>query len=192
MNSPKPIKLKRCKVCREQFAPFNSIQPTCGKYECQVTYATAHAKQSALRRARQDRKETRAAKEAIKPLKKWLDEAQAAVNKWVREVRDRDLPCISCGRHANRYDAGHYRSRGAASHLRFNLDNIAKQCSRPCNHDLSGNIIGFRKGLVEKIGLERVEAIENDNTPHRWTIDEAKAIKLEFTRLLKKFKQEEK
>ncbi|STS93497.1 protein NinG [Klebsiella grimontii] len=60
-------------------------------------------------------------------------------------------------------EAGHYRSRGKASHLRYNEDNIHKQCHH-CNVQLSGNQQQYRISLVEKIGAERVEALENNNT----------------------------
>jgi len=39
---------------------------------------------------------------------------------------------------------------------------------------LAGNIAKYRPALIAKIGLERVEKLENDNTPHKWTIEEAK------------------
>lgn len=173
----KPLKSKKCKAasCGKEFMPFRPLQKVCSPL-CAAEIVR-------IARMKQERKETRANLQELKPLKKWLDEAQAAINRWVREVRDEGQPCISCGRHANSYDAGHFRSRGAASHLRFNEDNIHRQCSRPCNHDLSGNILNFRKGLINKIGVERVEALENDNSSKRWTIEEAKAIKDKYNKL---------
>lgn len=177
MNSPKPLKLKKCKVCREQFAPYNSIQPTCGKYECQVEYATAHAQRAAMRRARQERKETRAAKERQMTLSDWLKRVERECNKYIK-LRDANDGCISCGtRNPNiTYAAGHYRTVKAASHLRFNEDNIHKQCNYNCNSQKSGNVVEYRIRLVKKIGLERVEALENDNRTHRYTIDECKQL----------------
>lgn len=37
------------------------------------------------------------------------------------------------------------------------------------------------------IGVDRVEALENDNTPHKWTIDEAKAVIEQHKQLIKEF-----
>ncbi|MFH7191505.1 recombination protein NinG, partial [Klebsiella pneumoniae] len=80
------------------------------------------------------------------------------------------------------WEAGHYRSRGKASHLRYNEDNIHKQCHH-CNVQMSGNQQQYRIALVEKIGAERVEAIENNNTPHRYTIEELEGIRRHYSAL---------
>ncbi|WP_139535318.1 recombination protein NinG, partial [Escherichia coli] len=94
-----------------------------------------------------------------------------------------DLPCISCGTFETvQWEAGHFRSRGAASHLRYNEDNIHKQCHR-CNDELSSNAIPYRAALIEKIGVERVEALENNNTPHRYTIEELEGIRRHYSAL---------
>jgi hypothetical protein len=52
-------------------------------------------------------------------------------------------------------DASHYRSRGAASHLKFNVLNVHSACTR-CNRQLSGNAVEYRIHLIERIGLDRV------------------------------------
>jgi hypothetical protein len=131
------------------------------------------------KRLAKERKESKEARERIKSRADWLAEAQAEFNGYIRE-RDRGLPCISCGAISPmRWDAGHYRSVGAASHLRFTEANVACQCSK-CNVHLSGNLVMYRLGLIERIGLDAVEALERDNTPRRWTIDDAKRIKAEY------------
>lgn len=136
-------------------------------------------------KAKRERKEKAERKAKLKTLRDWLDDAQNIVNKYIR-LRDADKPCISCGTTADvQYAAGHYRSRGSASHLRFNHDNLHKQCNRHCNMALSGNQRNYRTGLIARIGLERVEALENDNTPHKWTIDEAKAVIAQHKQLVK-------
>jgi hypothetical protein len=184
MNSPKPIKLKKCIVCKQEFPPFNSIQPTCGKYECQVKYADDHAKKAAIRRARQQRKETREAKERIKTRAEWLREAQSVFNRYIR-LRDEAEPCISCGRHhRGQYHAGHYLSVGARPELRFEETNVHKQCA-PCNDHLSGNIALYRIALVKKIGLEKVEWLEGKHEPLKLTIEEIKQIKRKYQLLCK-------
>jgi len=127
-------------------------------------------------------------REKLKRLTQWLNDAQVVCNKYIRE-RDKKEPCISCGRHHNgQYDAGHYRSRGAASHLRFNEDNIHKQCQH-CNNYKSGNATEYRINLIKKIGIQRVEALENNNKAHKFTIEEAKEIKQYFKDKLKKLKE---
>ena len=41
---------------------------------------------------------------------------------------------------------------------------------------LDGNVELYRINLIKKIGLERVEALENNNETHKWTIEECKEI----------------
>ncbi|ECL7339871.1 recombination protein NinG, partial [Salmonella enterica subsp. enterica] len=41
-----------------------------------------------------------------------------------------------------------------------------------------GNIEAYRTALVERYGEAAVLALENNNTPHRWTVEELKEIRL--------------
>jgi hypothetical protein len=138
------------------------------------------------------RKDTKQKLEAIKPLSKWLKEAERHCNRYVR-MRDAHLPCISCGttNPSIQYAAGHFRTVKAAPQLRFNLDNIHKQCNSNCNNHLSGNIANYRPRLIKRIGIDRVEALENNNEIHRYTIDEAKAVLAVFRKLCREFNSNE-
>jgi hypothetical protein len=42
--------------------------------------------------------------------------------------------------------------------------------------------------VVARIGEERVEALESDNTPHKWTHDELRAIRDTYRAKLKEVK----
>jgi hypothetical protein len=146
-----------------------------------------------VKRERSERRlalaETREKLQAIKPLTKYAHEAQAVFNQYIR-ARDENLPCISCGKHhTGQYHAGHYRTRGSAGHLRFSEDNCHKQCA-PCNNHLSGNIVNYRPRLIEKIGIERVAALENNNQTHKWTKEELIQIKHTYKQKLKQLKAE--
>lgn len=151
----------------------------------------------ALKKVRKDKaeevKETKRRKAALKTLPELKREAQQAFNAYIRE-RDKGKPCISCGRpddkngyHQGR-DCGHYRSIGSAAHLRFNEFNTAGQCVF-CNRNLAGNVIGYRLGLIERIGIEAVEALEQDNSTRKWTRDELIDIKREYVEKLKQLKE---
>jgi len=76
---------------------------------------------------------------------------------WIRK-RDEGKPCISCGRYTD-LEAGHYYSAGHYPSLEFNEDNVHGQCDR-CNRHLHGNQIEYRKGLIERIGGDRVEMLD--------------------------------
>ena len=133
----------------------------------------------------------RVKKQEAKKLSEWLKDVEYWCNKAVR-LRDRYLPCISCETTKDvQYAAGHYRTVKAASHLRFNLSNIHKQCNSYCNRYLSGNIVNYRPNLIKKIGLAAVEALENDNTPHRYTIEECKELIVGFKALCKQLEKEQ-
>jgi len=87
-------------------------------------------------------------------LKKEADKAQS---KYVH-LRDAGKGCISCGKKDGRMECGHYISRNHYA-VRWNPDNVALQCHY-CNRWLQGNSVGFREGLIERIGLDRVETME--------------------------------
>lgn len=166
------------------FEPVRAFQPTCS-FDCSVIYGLKVLAKNQEAKRKEAARDHREAKLKAKTLREWLDDAQTIVNRYIR-LRDAHQPCISCGTTADvQYAAGHYRSRGSASHLRFNHDNLNKQCNRHCNMALSGNQRNYRTGLIERIGADRVEALENDNTPHKWTIDEAKAVIAEHKLLVK-------
>jgi len=169
------MKPKKCKVCKKAFEPRASTQVVCS-WQCSLAYTSKE-------KEKRERKDYREKKEALKTRSEWLKEAQVVFNRYIRE-RDKDLPCVSCVQHRNSYDAGHYRSVGAAPQLRFNEDNVHKQCVH-CNQHKSGNAIDYRINLVKRIGLERVEALESDNEPAKYSIEDAKEIKKLYNEKLK-------
>lgn len=184
-KAPKP---KTCPICSTEYIPRSSLQKVCHNYKCAIAFNKQRDAEIAEREQRKRDKEARAKwrerKAEVKPLKHWEDLTQRVVNDYIRE-RDRDLPCISCGTWTTvQWEAGHFRSRGKASHLRYQEDNIHAQCHH-CNVHLSGNQQQYRINLIAKIGAERVEALENNNTPHRYTREELGAIRKRYRALLR-------
>jgi hypothetical protein len=176
ITKPKP---KKCAECRQEFMPYRSTQKVCSPACAQ--------KLAEKKREKVERAADRQKRESLKTLRDYLKETQIVFNAYIRE-RDRDMPCISCGRHhTGSYDAGHYRSVGAAPQLRFNEDNCHKQCV-PCNQFKSGNAVEYRIRLIGRIGLERVQALESECKPLKITIDEAKQIKALYKAKLKELK----
>ena len=178
----KPARTRRCAVkgCANRFQPRNISHKVCGA-DC----AAVHA---ATERKRLDAKQTRERKAALKTRSEWLGDAQDVFNRYIR-ARDAALPCISCGRyHTGAWDAGHYRSVGAQPALRFHEDNVHRQCV-PCNQHKGGNAVEYRLGLLERIGAERVDYLEREHPPAKYTIDDAKRIKAEYAAKLKNLKE---
>lgn len=164
----KLIKQKSCKICKVKFIPSRPLQAVCSP-NC----AYEHSK---IARVKIDKKERKEAKLKLKTKSQWLSETQAVVNKYIN-LRDKDESCISCGRfHTGRYHAGHYKTVKAHPELRFNEQNIHKQCA-PCNLHLSGNIINYRINLIKKIGLASVEELEGNHPPAKYTVEDAIAIR---------------
>ena len=179
----KDIKKKKCKVCGKPFDLYRSTQQVCSP-KCAIVL-TDRQKSA---KAKQQRKADRLRRDALRPLSYWVGKAQAAFNKYVR-FRDESQPCISCRRHhTGQYHAGHYMTTGARSELRFHPSNNNKQCSA-CNNHLSGNLVLYRKHLLEKVGPEMVEYLENFNAPQRWTVEELKEIEKHYKEEFKNLKE---
>ncbi|OYW94049.1 MAG: hypothetical protein B7Z23_04090 [Pseudomonadales bacterium 32-61-5] len=181
--------MKTCKHCATPFTPQRPLQAVCSP-RCAGRYVKAAKKAEAV--------QTRERKAALKRIPDLIREAQTAFNAFVRE-RDRDQPCICCGHPlgaqdasastGGAFDCGHYRSTGSASHLRFDERNAHGQ-RKVCNRYGAGRAVDYRIGLIDRIGLDAVEALESDNTPRKWQRDELIAIKAEYVEKLKQLKKE--
>ncbi|MRW88844.1 recombination protein NinG [Duganella sp. FT80W] len=186
-------KKHKCAVrtCHAEFvrpAPFVIwCSPECGTVLAMAKLEKQ--KQAAASAERKDREQKLA---KFKRKADHVADCQKAFNAWVR-FRDRDLPCICCGRKTDAvsrggtWDAGHYRSRGSAPHLRFEPDNCHAQLKK-CNRYDSGRAIDYRVGLIARIGLARVEALEADNEPRHYTVDQLIAMTAHYKQKLKELK----
>ena len=172
----KPIKQKKCKICKAYFTPQRPLLLVC-QWKCAIDFA----KDTKIKTVK---KEVKEAKLKLKSRSDWLKDTQVVFNKYIR-LRDQDDGCISCGsKSAYAYHAGHYRSIGSAGHLRFNELNCHRQCSA-CNTHLSGNLIQYRLGLIRKIGIHAVETLESDNNTVKWSVEEIKLLKAQFSAKIK-------
>lgn len=97
--------------------------------------------------------------------------------------------CISCGRplSIDQADCGHFINRQHMS-LRFSELNCNAQC-RKCNRFMEGNFSGYRQGLIEKIGENKVLLLEaQKNQTHKITTFELGVIAKHYKEETKKFK----
>lgn len=187
MIKPKAIRSKKCANCKDSFVPAKSFQSWCS-IDCAVLIARAKEAKRKAQEATKERAQHAKAKEAIKGKAHHAKIAQAAFNAFIRE-RDKDHPCISCGRHhQGQYHAGHYRSVGSSPELRFEPLNVHKQCA-PCNNHKSGNVVEYRINLVKKIGQQAVEWLEGPHEPKRYTIENLKEINVEYRNKLREIKK---
>lgn len=187
----------RCKHCRVKFTAEERglrlhqqcIEPWMLAFqEKQKRKAVAEHKA----RLKVERAVDRRKREEQKRIPDLIAEAQKAFNAFIRE-RDKGQPCICCGQPlgdgplGGAYDAGHYRSRGSASHLRFDEANCHAQ-RKHCNRYGAGRAVDYRIGLIERIGLSEVERLEADNTVCKWDRAALVAIKALYVQKLKDLK----
>ena len=170
--------MPKCKVCEAKFESYRPLQVVCS-----IPCAKALAKVKAEKEQKQKIKLLR---ERVKTTQAWKVEAQTTFNAFIR-MRDSHLTCISCDQHRTSVHAGHYVSVGASSYLRYSELNVNKQCAA-CNVSLRGNIINYRKGLIKKIGLKEVDALENAPRLKKWSVDELKDIKQRYAAKLRELK----
>lgn len=190
---------RKCKVCNEWFTPAYSNVVWCCPEHGAIYAIELRTKEKVKAEAKRIKEQHQADKEgrerrqkmreSFKTKSQWDKEAQSAFNRYIR-ARDEGKECVSCGcplmgksnyLTGSAIDASHYRSRGAASHLKFNVFNVHSACTQ-CNRQLSGNAVEYRIRLINRIGLERVERLEFDNEPRRFDIPYLQRIKSIFTR----------
>lgn len=160
--------MPKCKGCGKKCEPSGVV--TLCSYECArivAEKADKKVKQEKVRKAKAVKKafkaRTRELKEKAKTRAEWFADLQKEVNAYVR-YRDKDEPCCTCGtRNDIKYDAGHYRSRGACKELRFELTNIHKQCAIQCNMYGSGMRAEYRDFIIRKYGSDHLAWLDG---PH--------------------------
>ena len=189
------MRTRRCSLCRAKVDAREAIIGSLRAFCCMehlIEFSRSAASQERYRKS--VRKEISQQKEKLKTRSDRMKEAQAAFNRYIR-ARDMGKPCICCGRsqgdlkHGGAVDAGHYRSRGSAPQLKFNLFNCHSQLAY-CNRYLSGNVVGYRAGLIDRIGLDRVERLEQDNSPRRFDAEYLDRIKRIFTKRANLYERE--
>jgi hypothetical protein len=183
------MRLHKCKACGTLYVKTRPLQSVCS-IPCSLKVAREKTQKTIKEKDRQDKKAMREKLEKLKTRKEWADEAQVVVNKYVR-LRDAHLGCVSCDKPASwdgQWHASHFRSRGAASAIRFNLWNIHKSCSI-CNHWKSGNLSEFEPRLRGKIGNEKVDWLRTQNQQADFSIEYLKRLKKVFSEKIKRLEK---
>ncbi|KPA87308.1 Bacteriophage Lambda NinG protein [Pseudomonas asplenii] len=189
-KKPRPKKCKNS-ACGVSFVPQRLGQAVCSP-KCALATASTNQEKARKSLAQVERKEIKVRKERLKSRGDHMREAQQAFNEYIR-ARDQAAGhlCISSGKpldwSGNAVDAGHYRSVGSAPHLRFDERNCHAQ-SKQDNRFLSGNAVDYRIGLIARIGLAAVEALEADQSVRKYTVDDLKAIKATYRAKIRKLK----
>lgn len=173
---------RRCKVCNAAFIPSKPMQTVCC-LSCAQSLAVSIRGKAEKVEAVRERKADAVKREGMKSIAQLIAAAQVQFNAFIRQ-RDKDKGCFVCGKPftdkpGQVQHAGHVRSRGAAGHLRFNEDNCLGECEG-CNGPHGAKPHQIKAGAIARIGQERYDALEDDNTPHKWQRDELKAIRADY------------
>lgn len=188
MNKANP---KKCKACKTQYQPYSSLSKACSP-KCALELVS-------IAKDKKHRKEKTEYRLKTKSISKWIAEAQAIGNLYAR-LRDYWDPCISCGaskaeieakqgwKTGGCWDGGHFQGRGKKPQLRFNLNNIHKQC-KSCNggsgkfsHHEALTDEKYKANLIIKIGAEKVEYLETYNESRKWDREYCEKFKRVFTK----------
>lgn len=180
------MKEKKCKVCLNKFTPTQFAQVVCN-YKCAIEHSKNLKK---IKEQREWKAEKSVLKDKLKTLGQFEAEAKTSFQKWVR-MRDRDMPCISCGvKDTDLFDGGHYFKAELFSGLIFDERNCHKQC-RKCNRFLNGNELQYRSGLIKRYGIDFVtnlESISDSKRVYKYSREELIAKKLQYDLKIKELK----
>ena len=186
----KKKKTRKCavKTCRKEFEPRSMTHKACC-VECSLTLVNLQNEKKLKAAQKITRKIDQEKKQRLKTRSDYVKDCQKAFNYLVR-ARDAGKPCICCQKPLGEvsigggFDCGHYRSVGSAPHLRFNLDNAHGQ-RKQCNRYGAGRAVDYRIGLINRIGIDRVEALEANNDAAKWSIDDLVQMTNEFKQMAK-------
>jgi hypothetical protein len=194
--------VRTCKHCKTKVPKDKvlivNVQSFCD-WDCvhaftQSDQGRAAAERMQRKEQKQERKELRERKQALKKIPQLKVEAQTAFNKYIR-LRDWNKPCVSCGKppnnSGNQRDASHYLARGRTNggeYRRFDPLNVHASC-KVCNQYREGNLIGYRKELVLRIGEARVTEIEETNRVKKWNHVELRRIKAIYAKKYRLYKR---
>jgi len=188
--------MRKCRYCKAEIPKTKDCKEPVQKAGfCSIDHMAKHGIEKAkLNKEKKEKAQHKAAKEAIKTPSKWKAEAQKEFNRFIR-LRDYRDDCISCytpteeiqkkdgWKPGGCWDAGHYKTRGAFPELRFEENNVHKQC-KSCNASQkysakraeSVSTI-YKEKLIIKIGKSELDWIEGPHDPKKYTIEELKQIK---------------
>lgn len=191
--------MSRCKVCRTRYEAKYFLQKTCFDPACLAQWSKSD-KGGTTKKAKaiEDKENKKAVLELNRKSLKWQhDKTQPVFNKLRRLqefkwFNDRGLEptCISCGKEIgnDQWCNGHFKTVGSNSRLRYDFKNSYLQHNHQCNKQKSGDIDGYKKGLVNRFGDEArsiIDYCETNNSPIKYTWQELEELRKEFNKQIK-------
>jgi hypothetical protein len=161
------------------------------------------AKQGRAKAAKNKKSSTRARRDAKRKSVRWQHKQTQPVFNLMRKLQefssfqDKDMvpTCISCGKPKgdDEWSCGHFRSVGASSHLRYDEKNTYLQHLKNCNSALSGDLLNYRQGIINRFGdKEGHEIIDYNMTApqsKKWHWQELETMRAEFKLTIKELEE---
>jgi len=112
----------------------------------------------------------------LESIPKLTKKAEKVMNAYIRRRDSEDgyFTCIVCSQTLpiEKMNAGHYVPVGSSSALRFDEYNINGECQYD-NCFNKFHLVNYRKNLIEKIGLEKVEKLDQRSREvKKWSREE--------------------
>jgi len=196
---------RKCKYCLEYKSASKGIKHPIGWFCSQQHALNFASEQTSKRIERQNNKVKQARAKEIKVNKAAVKELNRKTIKWqhkqtqpvfnklrrLQELKwfdDRGLEpvCISCQKTIgnDQWCNGHFKTVGANSGLRYDFKNSYLQHNYNCNQQKSGDIDGYKKGLIarfgEKEGQEIIDYCETNNAVKKLTWEEIENLRIKF------------
>lgn len=184
----------RCLHCREYHPADSVLRLPAGSF-CSLQHAVDYGRakaQKAREKAKIKAQKAQKAKVKEGDIRHQHKLTQSAVNRLCL-LLDSGKPCISCGRPdggGRLRNAGHFKSRGANSGLRYDLLNIHGQCTY-CNLYNSGAVEGYRQGLLERYGSEILDYLDTAPRVRAWTAQELIQMRSEVAEEIRRLERGE-
>jgi len=184
----------RCLHCREYFQSDSVLRFPAGSF-CSLQHAVDYGRAKAQKAKEKAQKATHKAQKAqVKAgdIRHQHKLTQSTVNRLCL-ILDQGKPCISCGRPdqgGRMRNASHFKSRGANSFLRYDLRGLHASCV-PCNLYQSGNIEGYRSGLLERYGSAIVDYLDTAPRVKAWTAPELIQMRSEVSEEIRRLERGE-
>lgn len=203
----KPLKERRCAVCRELYTPKRiglKITKVCLNAACVLDWAQGikakeFKKQASDAKREFNRRDIKWQHKQCQPVFNTLRRLQEF--KWFKD-RGIEPYCISCGNTlgGDEWACGHFRSVGSNSALRYDPVNTYLQHNRRCNQALSGDINGtsttkgYKQGLIDRFGADLAlwitDYCEIHNDPVKWDWQKMEAMRKEWNAEIRQLKKE--
>lgn len=178
----------RCKNCKQVFEVKRFNSKYCDEIDCKAIEALKNLEKIKAKEVKDWSKRKREIVKGMETVQDLMKITQVTFNKFIR-LRDNGKPCISClNDKPKKVNAGHYYSSGGHKNLTYNEDNCHLQCEF-CNSYLHGNLIEYRKNLIERIGIERVEKLDElAHVTRKYTREELRELNELYKQKIKELK----